>query len=79
MMTESQQRQIEEYAKRTALRQITCLTPFGKEGRYYINVKVKLPTPIDLQPHFASAELRDFCKKELQKCKDALRAESTQS
>lgn len=76
-MKPEQQAQINAYCQRVAINGINRITPFAKAGRFYINIQVTTPEPKRLQPSFADAELRDYCVKELEKCKNASRVTST--
>ena len=76
-MTNQQSNKFNDYAQRIAERKIKSVTPFYKEGRFYISIHVMLPEPTHLCPSFGSATVRDSCVKELLKCKSVLSAGST--
>ena len=78
-MTNQQSNKFNDYAQRIAARKIKSVTPFYKEGRFCISVKVTQPKLESLRSSFEDASTRDLCVKELLKCKSASRAESTQS
>ena len=78
-MSPNLEQRIKEYAARLGQRGIRSVTPFYKEGRFCISVKVTRPKLESLRSSFEDASTRDLCVKELLKCKSASRAESTQS